>query len=51
MVDSPEFSNTEKKIPKKFEYFIGGTALAATIALCFAVVIFWDYVERAQQYG
>lgn len=33
------------------DYIIGGVALAATIALCVAVVFYWDYVRQAESYG
>ena len=35
----------------KKEYFIGGLALAFTIAICVAVVYFWDYVSQVTHYG
>jgi len=40
-----------KKESRKREYIIGGIALALTIASCVAVVVYWDYVRQAQQYG
>jgi len=33
------------------EYIIGGLAFAVTVALCVAVVVYWDYVIKAQNYG
>ena len=33
------------------EYIIGGLAFAITIALCVAVVVYWDYVIEAKNYG
>lgn len=40
-----------KRESRKREYIIGGVALALTIALCVAVVVYWDYVSQAQHYG
>jgi len=40
-----------KKESRKREYIIGGMALALTIVSCVAVVVYWDYVRQAQQYG
>jgi len=51
MGDSSEITEAAKTSSKKTEYIIGGVALALTIALCVAVIFFWDYVQRAQQYG
>jgi membrane protein YqaA with SNARE-associated domain len=51
MNDFPETPDVEKKPSKIKEYLISGVALAVTIGLCCAVVIFWDYIQRAQQYG
>jgi membrane protein DedA with SNARE-associated domain len=36
---------------RKREYIVGGIALALTIALCVAVVLYWDYIREAEQYG
>jgi len=51
MGDSSEITEAAKTSSKKTEYIIGGVALALTIALCVAVIFFWDYVQQAQQYG
>jgi membrane protein DedA with SNARE-associated domain len=36
---------------RKREYVIGALALALTIAACVAVVLYWDYIKQAEQYG
>jgi len=36
---------------KRRDYLIAGVALALTLALCVAVIFYWDYVSQAQQYG
>ena len=51
MGNSSETTGAAKTSSKKKEYIIGGVALALTIALCVAVIFFWEYVQRAQQYG
>jgi len=51
MAASPETTEATKTGSRKAEYTIGGVALALTIALCVAVVVYWDYVIQAQQYG
>jgi len=42
---------SEKPRSRKREYIIGGVALALTIAACVAVVAYWDYISKAEQYG
>jgi membrane protein DedA with SNARE-associated domain len=42
---------SEKRSSRKREYIIGGLALALTIALCVTVVLYWDYIRQAEQYG
>lgn len=42
---------SEKRSSRKREYIIGALALALTIALCVAVVLYWDYIREAEQYG
>jgi membrane protein DedA with SNARE-associated domain len=42
---------SEKTGSRKTEYIIGGLALALTIALCVVVVLYWDYIRQAEQYG
>ena len=51
MGNSSETTGAAKTSSKKKEYIIGGVALALTIALCVAVIFFWEYVQRVQQYG
>lgn len=36
---------------RKKEYIIGGVALAVTLALCVAVIFYWDYISQVQQFG
>jgi membrane protein DedA with SNARE-associated domain len=42
---------SEKANSRKREYIIGALALALTIAICVAVVLYWDYIKQAEQYG
>jgi membrane protein DedA with SNARE-associated domain len=42
---------SEKTGSRKVEYIIGGLALALTIVLCVVVVLYWDYIRQAEQYG
>ena len=51
MDNSPEVPAKEKKPSKIKGYLISGAAFTVTIGLCCAVVIFWDDIQRAQQYG
>ena len=51
MGESSEITEVAKTRSRKSEYIIGGVALALTIALCVAVVYYWDYVSRAAHYG
>ena len=51
MGDSSEATEAVKTASRKTEYVIGGVAIALTVALCVAVVFYWDYIVRAQQYG
>ncbi len=51
MEDSPETTGIPHKGSKKQEYLISAAALAVTLSLCAAVVIYWEYVSKAQQYG
>ncbi len=41
----------EKGRSRTREYIIGGLAVVITVALCVAVVVYWDYVIKAQNYG
>lgn len=50
MEDSCQKTQIVNKGSKKREYLIGGGALAVTLALCVAVVIYWEYLGRFQQY-
>jgi uncharacterized membrane protein YdjX (TVP38/TMEM64 family) len=36
---------------RKFEYLVGALALTVTVAACVVVVVYWDYVRHAQQFG
>ena len=36
---------------RKFEYLVGALALAVTVAACVLVVVYWNYVRGAQQFG
>lgn len=42
---------SEKASSRRREYIIGGLALALTVALCVAVVLYWDDIRQAEQYG
>jgi len=42
---------SEKSKSRKREYVIGALALVLTIALCVVVVLYWDYIRQAEQYG
>ncbi|MCJ7515310.1 MAG: VTT domain-containing protein [Dehalococcoidia bacterium] len=42
---------SEKEHSRRREYIIGGLALALTVALCVAVIFYWDYIRQAEQYG
>jgi membrane protein YqaA with SNARE-associated domain len=48
---SPAPDDIEKKKSRIKGFLISGAALAVTIGLCCAVIIFWDYIQSAQQYG
>jgi len=51
MGNSSETMEVSGRGSTKREYIVGGVALAFTIALCVAVVFYWDYVNQAKQYG
>ena len=52
MENPPTLTEPQKKTSsKKREYLIGGTALTFTLALCVAVIVFWDFVNEASHYG
>jgi len=51
MDNSVETVRVTKTSKIKREYIIGGVSLALTIALCIAVIYYWDYVSQAQHYG
>ena len=51
MESTSEATELTKQSSKKKEYLTGGIALTTTVALCVAVVVYWDYVLQAQQYG
>lgn len=36
---------------RKTEYIVGGLALAITLAVCVAIVVYWRYVIQAEHYG
>lgn len=36
---------------RKTDYIVSGLALAITLAVCVAVVVYWRYVIQAKQYG
>lgn len=36
---------------RKREYLIGTLGLVLTLALCALVIVYWDYIHRAAQYG
>lgn len=42
---------TKKKGSKKREYLISVVSLTITVALCVAVVVYWDFINQAQQFG
>lgn len=51
MADLSERVEVEKAGSRKKEYIIGGVSLAVTLALCVAVIFYWDYINKVQQYG
>ena len=51
MGDSFQRTEGGKTRSRKKEYIIGGIALAVTLALCVAVIFYWDYISQVQQYG
>jgi len=51
MADPLKTAKKEKKGTKKRGYLIGGTALVLTLALCAAVILYWDYIVRVRQFG
>ena len=46
-----ETKEAEGKWSRARELIIGGLALAITIALCVFVIVHWDFVIKAQNYG
>jgi membrane protein YqaA with SNARE-associated domain len=48
---SPAADDIDKKKSRLKGLLISGAAVAVTIGLCCAVVIFWDFIQSAQQYG
>jgi len=42
---------SEKSNSRKREYIVGALALGLTIAACVAVVLYWDYIVQAEEYG
>ena len=48
---SPAADDAENKKTKLKGFLISGVAITVTIGLCCAVVIFWDYIQSAKQYG
>jgi membrane protein DedA with SNARE-associated domain len=51
MEDSLKIAEKGEKDSKKRGYLVGCAALVFAIALCAAVVYYWDYIDRVGQYG
>jgi membrane protein DedA with SNARE-associated domain len=51
MSDHSETVATKRARPRARDLIIGILALVVTIAGCVAVVFYWDYISRVQQYG
>lgn len=48
---SPAPDDVIKEKSRLKGFLISGAALAVTIGLCCAVVIFWDFIQSAREYG
>lgn len=51
MENSTGMSEPSKKVSRKHEYIIGAAGLVGTLAICALVVVYWDHVHKAAQYG
>ncbi len=51
MANSTGITEATKKASKKRDYIIGAAGLMIALALCALVIIYWDYIQKADRYG
>lgn len=42
---------TGKKVSRRREYLLGALGLVLTLAFCALVIVYWDHVTKAEEYG
>ena len=51
MASPAGISGIPGKVSRRREYLIGALGVVLTVALCAAGIAYWEYIERAAQYG